>query len=155
MSETDARADTQQGSMHCNPRIESCVNRLGFGLSFHMVLVLHSATHTHTHTLQVSQPVYLACVVVSDGHISAKPCVSMCAICVVTHPYMMGPFLQDGPLPIHILGCLATMGLQKRGGLLWRGYTSVHPSVCSFFSLCCVSKTFFSFVDFLILLCLH
>lgn len=143
---------TQQGSMQCNPCIESCVNGLGFGLPFHMLLVLHSAAHTHTHTLQVSQPVYLACVVVSDGHSSAKPCVSMCDLC-------HNSSIHDGPIFAGWSPAYSYFGLPSNHGLAEeKGITLVRVHLCSphhsvhFSPLCWMSKTFSSFVNFLILL---
>lgn len=144
-----------QYCMHCNPCIESRVNGVGFGLVLYMSLVL-SHTQTHTHTAGIPASLSGSCWDVrwSQWHYqsSAKPRGSMCDLCC-NSSINNGPVLRMVPLPIHILGCLATMGLPKRGGLLWWDYTSVHlTAFCSFSVSVIFQKLFFSLADFLVLL---
>lgn len=117
-------------------------------------VVTHTDTHTHTTGIPASLSGSCWDVRWSQWHYqsSAKPRGSMCDLCC-NSSINNGPVLRMVPLPIHILGCLATMGLPKRGGLLWWDYTSVHLTpFCSFSVSVIFQKLFFSLADFLVLL---
>ena len=122
----------------------------------------HTYTHMYTHSAGISaslsgcrwdvrwsqwlyqSPAKAMCVCVSVS-------VCGCDLCL-NSSINDGACSQDGPLPIHILGCLATVGLLKRwGDFCGRATPLSHPILFILLSPLYVQTSFSSFDDFLIL----